>query len=441
MLVDVGQTLDGRYLLKREIARSARHIVYEAEHQLTRRPVAVKVPIVRGSRTQEDGELLLAEARLLTEARHPCVAAVLDAGKVRGGSLSTQTVPYLVMELLEARSLAGLLTTRGNLSVRDALRIGLPICDALGFIHANGVFHGDLRPSNVFVQLDRLGAYDPPIRIIGFGAAARALLGVVDSRELPATEAGYLAPERRRGGEAVAASDVFSLAAILYECLTGRLPFDGDKKAAPEPPSPRQLRADVPEHVSEAILEALRPDAKERTSDAAAFARALRPSAATASAGERRAVSPAPVAEGVPPPAARDEPPPSARIAPEPGGPIPPPLYTPPPADTRRQFRRASYLAAVRVIRAGDSVFDARCEDISEGGMLLLGPNLVEHGEIIKVRFALPISGEVVTLDAEARWHRGARDGKGAIGVRFIDISSAARALISQYIAFFSRDE
>jgi hypothetical protein len=108
--------------------------------------------------------------------------------------------------------------------------------------------------------------------------------------------------------------------------------------------------------------------------------------------------------------------------------------------DSRRIHRRASYLTPVHVLREGGHGFDARCEDISEGGMLLIGPQVIEDAESIEVRFALPITGEVVTTPATSRWVRAAREGRGAIGVQFLDLSPAARENIANYVQFFSYD-
>ena len=103
----------------------------------------------------------------------------------------------------------------------------------------------------------------------------------------------------------------------------------------------------------------------------------------------------------------------------------------------RRATPRASYLTPVRVLRSGGGSVDGSTEDISEGGMLLLGPCVLGDEEQVQVRFALPITGQVVSVHAVARWRREARDGRGATGLRFVDLDAGHRKTIAQYVEFF----
>jgi hypothetical protein len=240
----------------------------------------------------------------------------------------------------------------------------------------------------------------------------------------------------------------------------------------------------MPADMNEALMRALAFDPAQRFADAAALGRALKTSAVPstpqphavttsdvpstqpsletlereAEAAGRAALSEPPQielrvieVETIPPRAAHTDPSPGMKrvprgpvrsmpIAPERGGPIPQPLHKPPRHDTRRRFQRASYLTPVRVIRSGGHSFDARCEDISEGGLLLIGPHLIEDAEAIEVRFALPITGDVATVAATSRWVRAAREGRGAIGVEFHGLPAEMRQVIGNYVQFFSYD-
>src|SRR6187549_2902109 len=145
--LDVGSVVDRRYLLKREIARGGAGAVFEAEHIYTKRSVALKLLVPEQRAAAEPRARLLREALALSAARHPGVVAALDAGETEDG------MPYLVLELLEGRSLA----VRRRLGAAEVAWLGLALCDALGSAHRGGIVHRDIKPSNVFVARNEQG--------------------------------------------------------------------------------------------------------------------------------------------------------------------------------------------------------------------------------------------------------------------------------------------
>ena len=147
----VGDVIDRRYLLVREIDRGGVGAVYEAEHRITQRSVALKLLSEHHRTSPESRARLLREARALTLARHRNVVAALDAGELDDGQ------PYLVMELMEGRTLSGLLTARRKLGVAETVSVGIQLCDAVSQAHARGVIHRDVKPQNVFVARDEVG--------------------------------------------------------------------------------------------------------------------------------------------------------------------------------------------------------------------------------------------------------------------------------------------
>src|SRR6478736_2249481 len=149
--LDVGSVVDRRYRLKREIARGGAGAVFEAEHLYTSRPVAIKLLIAEQAEAAESRQRLLLEARALSVARHPGVVLGLDAGETEDGT------PYLVMELLEGRTLEGILAVRRRVSVADAINIGMQLCEALATAHEHGIVHRDVKPSNVFISRNDAG--------------------------------------------------------------------------------------------------------------------------------------------------------------------------------------------------------------------------------------------------------------------------------------------
>jgi hypothetical protein len=442
--LEVGDTVDGRYELRREISRGKRAIVFEAQHVITRRSVAVKLSRNLAARDKDARDTLLAEAKLLGEMRHPSIVEVLDAGTAHKGAVLGVGVPYFVMEMFEGKSLAGVLAARGKLSLNDTLRVGMACCRALACMHRSGVIHYNLRPRSVFLPPARAREWDTPVsdaRVLGFGTAVRAITA---EPELPEDEAerAYLSPEQLAGETTDERTDIYSLGAILYESLTGKLPDRGaDVK------SPRDLDAGIPQPFSDAVMRALAPSKDDRYADGKAFAQALwgaknahAKALADKKAAQQRAAQKA-QAKAAERDAAQEQ---AVKVkvvehelkkqagvlaASRPSGEIP--------VEARRRTPRAAYITPVRVKRGDGGSLDGRSEDISEGGMLLIASSRLNEEEKVQVRFALPITGAVLEIDAIARWVKAARDGKGAIGVQFPDLPDKARETIAQYVAFF----
>jgi serine/threonine-protein kinase len=423
----VGDVIDRRYALRREIDRGGIGAVFEAQHLLTTRSVAIKLLTPDHSRNPESHARLLREAKALTMARHPNVVAVLDAGTTQDG------VPYLVMELIEGRTLSGILAARQRLNVADTLQIGVQLCDAMACVHERGIVHRDIKPSNLFLARNEVG--EEILKVFDFGVAA--LQNEPAQRVAPKlTQQGallgtpeYMAPEQLLSKPADPRADVYSIGVTLYECMTGTVPFEGNfgeilLQASTQRVPP--LSGRCPEATSElsAVIDrALAKDPADRFQDAHSLARALneandQPSSQTSLLGIRR---------GGPPPL-----PPAAR-APRP--PSPPQARPPPPSPTaRRRYARAPYVTPVRIVQTDGRAVDGNSEDISEGGMLVLTEQPCRSDQPVKIRFALPGSGRIVNLAATARWVRTAR-GTGAAGLEFGTIPDDICGAIREYVA------
>jgi CheY-like chemotaxis protein len=243
-----GTVLDGRYRLDSLIGGGSFGTVFRAQHLELDREVAVKVLATSAGTDPEALARFRREGASACRVQHPNVVAVLDFGVTRGG------VAYLVMELLKGHSVEKELDQEMRLPPRRCAEILVPVCGALGCAHAAGVVHRDVKPSNVFLHRSPQGE---TAKILDFGIAKlsrEAALGqslTVDG-SLLGTPA-YMAPERFRRGPYGPKSDVYSVGAMLYEMLTGRLPFipsSADPLAlvamqAEEDPPP--LRARCPE--------------------------------------------------------------------------------------------------------------------------------------------------------------------------------------------------
>ncbi|MER6950141.1 protein kinase [Nonomuraea sp. NPDC000554] len=218
-----GWLLAGRYRLRSELGRGGMGAVWRAHDELLDRDVAVKEVII-SSRSEADRETLLCrtmrEARIAARLSHPRIAAVYDV-------VLADERPWIVMQLVPARSLAEVIGERGPLPVLATARVGLDVLSALRAAHAAGVVHRDVKPANILLTGDGHAI------LTDFGLATT--LG--DEADL--TQAGmvvgtpaYIAPERARGGPATPQADLWSLGATLYAAVEGRSPFGHSSELA-----------------------------------------------------------------------------------------------------------------------------------------------------------------------------------------------------------------
>ncbi len=217
----------GRYRVERQIGAGGMGTVWAAQDARTKQQVAVKV--IRPS-AHAEGELrrrFLREARATSAVRHPNVVQVLDAIDVDGET------PVLVMELLRGQTLAELLEREERLSVPRCAEILVPAMSAVGTAHARGIVHRDLKPSNVFLSVDADGALS--VKVLDFGIA-KLFARHGEDAHTQSTRTGasvgtpsYLSPEQATGEKDVNhLADVWALGVILYECLSGFRPIEGD---------------------------------------------------------------------------------------------------------------------------------------------------------------------------------------------------------------------
>jgi serine/threonine protein kinase len=429
----VGAIVDTRYELRRVIARGGMGLVFEAHHKFTRRAVALKL-LPDGLRWQSEAQgRLLREAHALTTARHPGFVEVLDAG------VCDEHGPYVVLEMLEGRTLDGILAARRRLTLEDTMQLGRQVCDAVAHANARGVIHRDIKPSNVFVALNELGQETIKIIDLGVAAVAEGHLAQHDQKLTTAHEVigtpEYMAPEQLWGQEIDARTDVYAIGMTLFECLTGEVPYTGSYPEvlvrvsnATDPPRVREKRADVPAAVATVIENALEKDAGARFQTAAELGRALIASSGLAARGSQllsmssEEVIPVEVTSEV-------ESERAIKLVKKKTRPDPP---QPPPR--RRQFMRAPYVTPVLVKPPAGGEIDARSEEISEEGMLVVAPLSLPLGTQVKLRFASPTTGEMMAVVASVRWTREGR-GRTATGVEFVNAPPALRGAVARYIA------
>ncbi|MGH7294063.1 MAG: serine/threonine-protein kinase [Polyangiaceae bacterium] len=439
----VGATVDTRYELRRLIARGGMGLVFEAHHRFTRRAVALKLLPEELRGKKEIRGRLLREALALTAARHPGFVEVLDAG------VCADHGPYVVMEMLDGRTLDGILAARVRLSVEDSVRVGRQVCDAIAHANARGVVHRDLKPSNVFVARNEIGEETVKLIDLGVAAVAEEQLEQHDRKLTQAHEVigtpEYMAPEQLWGREIDARTDVYAIGMSLFECLTGEVPYVGSYPEvlvqvsnAAEPPSVRDKRPDVPPALAVVIETALEKDAGARFQTAAELGRAL---VAASGLAPGRSSLLAAIPDESPTSGQGSEEPEAAAIKlvrrkasrerereeDRPSAPSPPP-------SRRRHFVRAPYVTPVLLLSPTGSEIEARSEEISEEGMLVVTPLPFPLGAPIKMRFASPMTGEMIVLEGSVRWTREGR-GRSAMGLEFENVSPVLRGVVAQYIA------
>jgi serine/threonine protein kinase len=254
-----GHTLAGRYLLETEVASGGMGTVWRARDEVLGRPVAVKVLHERLAGDPGILDRFRLEAVAAARLSHPNVVRVFDTGVDDG-------VCYIVMELFEGTTLDERLRATGPLPPADAARVIRGVLQGLAHAHREGVIHRDVKPANVL--LDPTGL----VKVTDFGIAkaAFATSDLTTTGDLLGT-ARYLAPEQVAGGEVDHRADLYATGIVLYECLTGRTPFEADTHIATatmrlsgDPRPPGALRPGIPRALESATMRALARSPEDR---------------------------------------------------------------------------------------------------------------------------------------------------------------------------------
>ncbi|HKU44234.1 MAG TPA: protein kinase [Polyangiales bacterium] len=270
----IGDVIADKYRVDGVLGRGGMGVVLSARHLELGHRVAIKV---LRSNDPHAAERFLREAQTAVQLKGEHIVRVFDLGRLSAGS------PYFVMELLEGEDLAQHLQ-RGPVPIETAVRYLLEICEALSEAHEAGVVHRDLKPANLF--LVERGHAEPQLKVLDFGLSKwlqpddSDALGITAKHDVMGSPL-YMSPEQVRASRDVdARTDLWSLGVILYELVSGRLPFAAAStpaiavRIATSPPEP--LPDDVPRELQAIILRCLQKDPAERYASVAAFASALR---------------------------------------------------------------------------------------------------------------------------------------------------------------------
>ncbi|MET8848765.1 Stk1 family PASTA domain-containing Ser/Thr kinase [Amycolatopsis sp. NPDC004625] len=272
----VGTLLERRYRVDRLLAHGGMSSVYRGTDTRLDRPVAIKIMDPRFADDRSFVDRFVREAQSAAQLHHPHVVAVHDQGfDLPQGAESG--LAFLVMELVDGGTLRDLLDDRGPLEVALALSVAEPVLSALAVAHRSGLVHRDVKPENVLIG--RVGQQTGgAVKVADFGLVrAVASAGTTSSSVILGTVA-YLSPEQVATGAASARGDVYSAGILLYEMLTGQVPYTGDtaisvayRHVNDDVPRPSELRPDLPPALDDLVVRATRRDPQLRPADAGEF--------------------------------------------------------------------------------------------------------------------------------------------------------------------------
>ncbi len=265
----IGKVLGNRYHIVELLGEGGMALVYKAECSLLRRPVAVKILRSQYANDSEFVERFRREAQAAASLSHPNVVNIYDVGNEDG-------IDYIVMEYVAGENLKELIRREAPFSVRRALTIAAQICEALQHAHQHNIIHRDIKPHNILITPEGR------VKVTDFGIARAVSASGMTQTGMVFGSVQYFSPEQAEGGIVGTQSDLYSLGCVLYEMLTGKVPFTGESPIAialkhiqEEPVPVERLRLGIPPAVSRIVEKALAKPLSERYSTAYAMLREI----------------------------------------------------------------------------------------------------------------------------------------------------------------------
>ncbi len=279
----VGDVVAGKYRIEEIIGEGGMGAVFAATHTLTSKRVALKWMLPELATDQAAVQRFMREAQAAGRIDHPNVVAIFDVGEHEDSM-------FLVMEYLYGETLTAA-ERRGGLEARQVIQVLLPAMRGVAAAHAKGVVHRDLKPDNIFLCRGPDGSFREP-KVLDFGISKVSSTGEGQPMNPRLTRTGavmgtpyYMSPEQIRGSSEVdERTDVYAFGVILYEALTGHVPFDADAYSAlileiatGTPTRPRELRPELPQALETVVLKAMAREPEQRYQSVESLARALEP--------------------------------------------------------------------------------------------------------------------------------------------------------------------
>ena len=256
----IGEVLGNRYELIEKIGEGGMAIVYKARDNKLNRLVAVKILKVEFANNKDISDKFKKEATAVANFSDANIVNVLDVGHEEEGNID-----YFVMEYVDGKTLKDLIVENGKLNYTVAISIGIQIAKALECAHRNNIIHRDVKPQNILVTENGL------VKVTDFGIAKSSTSATITNTTTIMGSAHYLSPEQAKGTFVDLRSDIYSLGIVLYEMVTGLLPFDGEspvtialKHIQSEPIEPKKYNASIPDSLNNLIMKAISKECVNR---------------------------------------------------------------------------------------------------------------------------------------------------------------------------------
>ena len=258
----IGRMLASRYELLEKIGHGGMATVYKTKDHVLNRFVAVKVLKEEFITDVEFIKRFRSEAQTAASLTHPNIVSIYDVG-------NEGDVYYIVMELIQGKTLKEIITEDGKLSWKWSVNIAIQIASALETAHKNNLIHRDIKPHNIIITEDGMA------KVTDFGIAKAVSNSTITAFGTTIGSVHYFSPEHAKGGATDAKSDIYSLGVVMYEMLTGRVPFDADTPVSvalmqvqEEPIEPKKLNPQIPISINNIILKAMQKDPEDRYQNA-----------------------------------------------------------------------------------------------------------------------------------------------------------------------------